>query len=272
MAVVTASLDELVAGACGDGMPSCGAVPSEAFGAQATSGDDQQSQLQGAEAALPHLHIVELDELLDGRFVLTNLVSNEEAPLPEGVRWKLLFDDDGFGVCEPADECTGVDPIWLEDLLVFEVYRSTELGYVIRGRSGAMQGQTVVLSSLGSKCVEAEATMRVGAARSKKTFVLVFLRWVRAPKCRLLWSAKSVYEQLGFTMFNQQPWRWAASMASLPRWQKDMTELGYLGHVLRSVGMKAGRVVGCVVADGAHHIVYGRLKFSPACRCRLLQM
>lgn len=101
-----------------------------------------------------------------------------------------------------------------------------------------MAGQLVVLSNFMTKFLEAEATVVLGASKSKKTFCVVILRWVRAPACRLLWSAKSVYEQLGFSMFSGQPWRWAASMASLPRWQKDMAELGYPGHVLRTVGMK----------------------------------
>lgn len=254
MAEVAAALDSLLDSVCGDGTLSGGAVPSSAFGA-GEHDDDSDRATKGAEAALePHLHIVELDELLDGRFVLTNFVSNEKVLLPEGVRWKLLFDDDGFGVCEPADESSGAEPKWLEDIFDFEVYRSATVGYVIRGRSGPMEGQLVSLSRFMAKFTEAEATIVLGVSKSKKTFSIVFLRWVRAPACRLLWSAKSVYEQLGFSMFNQQPWRWAASMASLPRWQKDMTELGYAGHVLRSAGMKVARVSKCSAMCSLSHM------------------
>lgn len=246
MADVASSLDDLVGRVCGDGSDSGRAVPSSAFGADGKHGDASVCPLKGAEAALePHLHIVAIDTMLDGRFVLTNRVSNESVVLPEEVRWKLCFDSDGFGVCEPADEHSGIEPIWLEDIFNFAVYRSPALGYVIRGRSGPMEGQLVVLSHFMTKFLEAEASIFLGASRSKKTFCMVLLRWVRAPACRLLWSAKSVYEQLGFTMFNGQAWRWAASMASLPRWQKDMAALGYLGHVLRSVGMKVERTRLC---------------------------
>lgn len=102
MAGVATSLDDIVGRACvcGDGTQYGGALPSNVFRAEDKRGDGTECSLKGAEASLePHLHIVALDEMLDGRFVLTNLVSNEKASLPEGVRWQLLFDGDGFGVC-----------------------------------------------------------------------------------------------------------------------------------------------------------------------------
>lgn len=83
-------------------------------------------------------------------------------------------------VCEPADEHRNVEPIWPEDIFVFEVYRLPTLGYVIRGRSGPMAGQLVVLSNFMTKFLKAEATVVLGASKSKKTFCVVILRWVCA--------------------------------------------------------------------------------------------
>ena len=80
-------------------------------------------------------------------------------------------------------------------------------------------------------------SMEIGPMRSEKSFSVAWLKWPRAPACKLLWSLKSVYKEHGFNQFQGEAWRWTFS--GLPRWRRVLDGLGFRQHLVPSVKCEA---------------------------------
>ena len=77
--------------------------------------------------------------------VLTNIISNEFVQLPDDVIWDITFDEEGWAVVEAVGG-TGPEAFWrsyedyepllIEDLLTYDVYKGKGDGYHIIARGG----------------------------------------------------------------------------------------------------------------------------------------
>lgn len=110
----------------------------------------------------------------------------------------------------------------------------TDVGrlYIV-AESGSMKGSQVDLAAMEAKHFEATINLNMGPAKTKVCLQSWFLKWPRAPKCRVLVSTKSLYDLLGLDQFSSEWWRWA--WAGLPRWAKRLEEYGMQQHSGRTI-------------------------------------
>lgn len=178
-------------------------------------------------ALAPHSGNVFVDTLPDGLQVITHTVSQERQPLAREYVWDIVYGDDGFAalVGQNVSDPTAEERIDLvENMLNFSVYQSGQEFYIA---AHADSRQLVHLSVFSQKFVGASLDIQCGSTSARHKFdASIFKRPRNGAK--LFLSLKSVYEQLSFTIFSRQPWRWAWTGAK--RWVPWLEKLGLSGH------------------------------------------
>lgn len=183
-----------------------------------------------------HRGFVHLDSCAGGFQALSHMVSNEVKRLPTTCTWFLHFDDEGVGILVPEDR-DDIDPVPVDDVLQYAVYKFADGGLLIRAQSGPYRGTHTDVTAFMKKYVEGTIEIEVGASSALKTFSCYFLQWPRPPKCRVTISCKCVYECLGLNQFSGEWWRWA--WAGHGRWRRQLRDFGLERHLLRSAQSEA---------------------------------
>lgn len=167
--------------------------------AEASSGSAAHGRGDELELELvPHEGFVALDDLGDRCQIThthTHTTTLEKLVCPGG-GWSLVFDEDGFGVAVPPSD-SALEAKVLERDVRFALHRSHDGSLYIVG-VGLYAGQVTCLSSMMQKCEQRDVEIVVGIARTSRRFEAAAFKWPRTPGARFFWSAKSVYEELGF--------------------------------------------------------------------------
>lgn len=163
----------------------------------------------------PHRGDLFLDDMPDGSQVLTHRVTLERVELPAGpVRWSLVFGDDGFAALVTDEDPPRVE--LAEDKLKFHVYTNSA-GDLFFVTGACLPSDVVHLRSFKEKWVEVSLTMPWGASGATHTLTAVMFRWHRYGS-RVFVSMTSLYNELGLTQFNGQPWRWTQGCKRWDAW------------------------------------------------------
>eukprot|EP00969_Alexandrium_andersonii_P167983 7426620-Alexandrium_andersonii.AAC.1 len=189
--------------------------------------DDHCAEPPDGLELLPHQGCVFIDSLPGCGQQLTHTLTHEKVKLPTQCTWSMEFDEEGFGVLVPCEGSSDVEPLVVEDLLTFVVFKANSGNHLLGKRGPDCQ----LLSSIWLETFQARfqaVTVQLPLPGSEAAEVSAYLlKWPRPPACRVLFSCKALYEALRLDQFNGQWWRWA--WAGLPKWKKHLGTLG-LGH------------------------------------------
>lgn len=207
----------------------CGSLG--AAGARTGGSQKPDPAPKGVAVLRSHVGMIALDVDRDGRYTVTNILTQERKTLPGGHKWSLEFDEDHFGTLVSPTQ----PDMPVESIMTYEVFDSKEHGPVIVLAQDDTS-QKVFLHALAAKYTDIIVVLSIGAARTKKEIDAVWLSWFRRPAARVMISTRSLYQVLGLTQFGGESWRWVHG--SLSRWSSELTKLGYPQHVLRSAATK----------------------------------
>lgn len=193
---------------------------------------DGASSASSVASLYRHDDCVFLDTLVSGVQVLTHTLTLERHELPGPQVWGIMYDDEGFAALQADDDAEGDRIIIVEEFLRFQVYKAGEAEFYIMTADETCGNQQVNLSDMRLKFTDNELQFHsVGPRKVSTTFELAVMKWPRM-YARVFFSSRSVYQQLGFTMFSGEPWRWAAG--SVKRWMAALALLGLVDHILPS--------------------------------------
>jgi hypothetical protein len=178
---------------------------------------------------LKHEGFVFVDRLADNNQQLTHIISHEKHVLPTGTTWIVDYDDEGFMALVSDNDSH--EPILVEELLRIKVYETHDHKYVFISAAYHGYSDIVHLSVYMDRYTEIDFSFPCGSLRANTTFRCGLFKWQRV-RARVYFSAKMVYENMGFTMFEKYAWRWWRDSA--PSWHNLMGKLGLPGHVLMS--------------------------------------
>lgn len=180
---------------------------------------------------VPHEGFLSLDQL-PGQSIITHSLPLERVCLtPEG--WELIFDEEGFAAAGPPSGASDLEPVVLEDRLQFVLLQDPDGAYVIGGQDGV--DQYLRLDALMQRWEHRELKIKFGVSRTLKSFDGALFRWPKHPNARYFWSARSIYQNLGFDQFGGQQWRWVG--ASWRRWKSGLEKDLGLGEHIQPTGL-----------------------------------
>jgi hypothetical protein len=192
--------------------------------------------IMSALSPIPMKERLHLDRIGAFRWVLTDVVTRESKPLPEG-DWGFEFDDDPemaavVRLSEPSDP-----QFLLVDEFMTTGAAKNDDGEIFL-RDSSRDSKYYPLERLRTTHRVGCVQLRLGAANTAKPFDVFVLKWARACGQRVHWGLKHFYEALGMKSYDGEYSKWVWS--SLKPWRKVLERHLPGNHFILSNHANAG--------------------------------
>jgi hypothetical protein len=206
---------------------------------------------------------------LSGVTYITHMGTFErkEAPsLPDGQRWSLEFDEDGFGILVgPRVDDEEPKIVFVEDMLQNMLYVSEDktVEYLVAS-AGPSQGTYVNLTDFREAFVETTLATSIGVIKKDVVVDLAVFKLPRQGGQKVFVSLASLYKAMALQQYSGESWRWVNN--GLPKWTTLLDKAGVVNGMELSAQTRGKNVKAAARASRK----IGSLPFNGVCMSGVL--